>query len=124
MDRIDTRWFVDTLAERRLSQRGVARHLGCDPSQVHRLLTGKRTMRLDEAEQLAILLGKPVTEVLDRAGQKEGRARRSALYRLRLRCRLDDRFPDRITRRTAAGSSGQESGDEGPPRNAGNPDSG
>lgn len=68
MDRIDTRWFVDTLAERRLSQRGLARHLGVDPSQVHRLLTGKRTMRLDEAEQLAILLGKPVTEVLDRAG--------------------------------------------------------
>ncbi len=68
MQRIDTQWFVDTLASRRMSQRGLARHLGCDPSSVHRLLTGKRPMRLDEAEQLAALLGKTVSEVLDHAG--------------------------------------------------------
>lgn len=68
MGPINTQWFVDTLNDKQMSQRGLAKHLGCDPSSVHRLLTGKRPMRLDEAEQLSTLLGKTVGEVLGHAG--------------------------------------------------------
>lgn len=68
MEPINTQWFVDSLNDKRMSQRGLAKLLGCDPSSVHRLLTGKRPMRLDEAEQLSTLLGKTVGEVLGHAG--------------------------------------------------------
>lgn len=66
--KVDTRWFNAALADRKLSQRQLARLMGCDPASVHRLATGKRPMRLDEASALANLLGKPVREILDHMG--------------------------------------------------------
>jgi transcriptional regulator with XRE-family HTH domain len=68
MASLDRRWFTTALADRRLSQRQLAKLMGVDPASVHRLLTGKRPMRLDEATALARLLDKPVTDVLDHAG--------------------------------------------------------
>lgn len=62
------RWFTSAMAERRVSQRELARLMGVDPATIHRLLTGKRPMRLDEATDLARLLGKSVVDVLDNAG--------------------------------------------------------
>lgn len=69
---MDTRWFTGALAERQLSQRGLARLLGCDPSSVNRLVHGQRPLRLDEAEKLAPLLGVPTSEVIQRAGVELG----------------------------------------------------
>lgn len=66
--RIDGRWFTSTLRDRRISQRGLAKLMGVDPASIHRLLTGKRPMRLDEATALSKLLDKPVSEILDHAG--------------------------------------------------------
>jgi transcriptional regulator with XRE-family HTH domain len=68
MIHIDSPWFVAKLAERKLSQRGLARFMGCDPASIHRLLQGKRPMRFDEASQLAGLLGVTVNDVISRAG--------------------------------------------------------
>lgn len=65
---MDTRWFKTTLADRRLSQRRLAKLLGCDPASVNRLVHGQRALRFDEAEQLAPLLGVHVSEVIQRAG--------------------------------------------------------
>lgn len=67
MPLVDTGWFVDRLADRRLSQRGLAKFMGIDPVSVHRLLQGKRPMRFDEAKQLAQLLGVTVDDVLRHA---------------------------------------------------------
>jgi transcriptional regulator with XRE-family HTH domain len=68
MPDIDRRWFVDLLDERKISQRQFAKKLECDPASVHRLLTGKRPMRLDEATSIAHLLAVPVSDVLEHAG--------------------------------------------------------
>lgn len=68
MPDIDRRWFTATLSDRKISQRQLAKKLQCDPASVHRLLTGKRPMRLDEATNIAHLLGVPVTDVLEHAG--------------------------------------------------------
>lgn len=68
MQAVDTHWFTDTLAAKRLSQRGLGRLLGCNASSVNRLINGKRALRFDEAERLATFLGVEVSEVISRAG--------------------------------------------------------
>lgn len=65
---MDTHWFHDTLARKKLSQRGLARLLGCNAASVNRLVNGKRALRFDEAEQLSVYLGTDVAEILTRAG--------------------------------------------------------
>lgn len=65
---MDTRWFTDTLADRQLSQRRLAKLLKCDPASVNRLVHGRRALRFDEAETLAPLLGVTVSEVIQRSG--------------------------------------------------------
>lgn len=68
MDDMDTRWFTNTLADRHLSQRRLAKLLGCDPASVNRLVHGKRALRFDEAEQLAVFLGVDINDVLSHSG--------------------------------------------------------
>lgn len=68
MQKIDRRWFTATLSDRRISQRQLAKLMGVDPASIHRLLTGKRPMRMDEAVNIASLLGVPVADVLGHAG--------------------------------------------------------
>lgn len=65
---VDTRWFRQRLAERRLSQRGLARQLGLDPAAVSLMFRGKRRMQMSEAADVARLLGVPIDEVLAHAG--------------------------------------------------------
>lgn len=68
MAQIDARWFDNHLQDRRLSRRQLARLMGIDPASVYRLLHGIRPMRMDEAAQLANILGVPVGDVLEHAG--------------------------------------------------------
>ncbi len=65
---IDTTWFRDRLAERKLSMRRLATHLEIDPSAVSLMLRGLRKMSAEEANLISGLLTIPVTEVLARAG--------------------------------------------------------
>jgi transcriptional regulator with XRE-family HTH domain len=65
---IDTQWFTDRLAERRLSQRQLAKMMGLDNAAVSLMLRGKRKMSLDEAAQLAVLLQSTTAEILEAAG--------------------------------------------------------
>lgn len=69
--KIDTKWFVDRLADRKLSQRGLARHLGLDSSAISLTFRGKRQMKLTEAAEIARLIGAPLEEVLKHAGVHE-----------------------------------------------------
>lgn len=65
---IDTQWFTDRLAERRMSQRGLAKLMGIDNSAVSLMFRGKRKMTLEEAAQIAVLLQSSTEEVLRAAG--------------------------------------------------------
>lgn len=72
---IETEWFRERLAAKKLTQRAVARLLGINPSGLSLMLKGSRTMKLQEAAHLARLLGVPTTEVLARAGvEQDGKA--------------------------------------------------
>lgn len=46
--------------------------LGCNASSVNRLVHGKRSLRLDEAQRLAVFLGVPTADVLLNAGVNIG----------------------------------------------------
>jgi len=65
---INRKWFFQKLNESGRSLRGLAKHLGRDPSAVSRMLSGARRMKLEEASEIAGFLGVPVREVLTHAG--------------------------------------------------------
>jgi transcriptional regulator with XRE-family HTH domain len=65
---IDTRWFQNLLADRRISQRGLAKKLGLDAAAVSLMFRGKRRMQMHEAADVARLLGVSLDEVLEHAG--------------------------------------------------------
>lgn len=65
---IDKDWFHQKLAEKRVSLRGLARHMDIDPSAVSRMLSGHRKMKLEEATTIAAFLGSTVNDVLKHAG--------------------------------------------------------
>lgn len=74
---INTRWFQDTLADRQMSQRGLARAMGLDSGAISLMFRGKRAMRLTEAASIAALLGVPAEDVIANAGVRissEGKA--------------------------------------------------
>lgn len=65
---INKRWFLDRLAERKQSQRALARYMELDASAITHVLNGKRRMQLPEAEVIARFIAVPVDEVLRHAG--------------------------------------------------------
>lgn len=65
---IHTQWFTDRLAERRMSQRQLAKLMGLDSAAVSLMLRGKRKMTVEEAAQIAVLLQSSTQEVLEAAG--------------------------------------------------------
>lgn len=65
---IDGPWFHSQLQQRRLSLRGLAKHMDIDPSAVSRMFSGQRKMQLEEAQQIAAFLRVAVADVLQHAG--------------------------------------------------------
>lgn len=65
---INTQWFKDRIADKRLSQRGLARLLGIDHGALSLTLRGKREMKMVEAAEIARLLGVPAEDVMENAG--------------------------------------------------------
>jgi transcriptional regulator with XRE-family HTH domain len=70
MPSVDTQWFRGLLAERRMSQRKLAKAMHLDPAALSLLLRGRRNLRLKEAEQLSSLLQIPLGEILAHFGVK------------------------------------------------------
>jgi hypothetical protein len=68
MASIDTEWFTHRLRDRGLSQRGLAKLMNIDPAAISLTFRGRRRLPLEEAAQLAVLLGVSTTEVLEHAG--------------------------------------------------------
>ena len=65
---MQTDWFRQKLAERKLSQRKLAKLMGLDAAAVSLMLRDQRKMTNEEAHFIASTIGVPVTEVLRRAG--------------------------------------------------------
>ena len=65
---INTEWFRDKLAEKQLSQRGLAKLMGLDAAAISLMLRGKREMRIAEAALIANFLGVSTEEVIAHVG--------------------------------------------------------
>ena len=65
---MDTLWFKDRLADKKISQRGLAKLLELDAAAVSLMLRGKRKMTPHEAHQISMILGVPILEVMRAAG--------------------------------------------------------
>lgn len=65
---VNKRFFMDYMADRRLSLREVAKQMEVWPAALSRSLDGKRKMQLPEAVKLAQVLNIPIAEVLANAG--------------------------------------------------------
>lgn len=65
---MNTEWFRQVLASKKLSQRKLAQLLELDPAAVSLMLRGQRRMTNEEAHQVGIILGVKTTEVLRQAG--------------------------------------------------------
>ena len=65
---MDTNWFKQRLAEKKLSQRALSKLMELDPAAVSLMLRGMRRMTAAEGQQLAVILGFDFTEVMRRAG--------------------------------------------------------
>jgi transcriptional regulator with XRE-family HTH domain len=65
---INTDWFKSLMADRRISQRELAKKIGVDHSALSLAFRGKRNMKMAEAADIARLLGVPVAEVMENAG--------------------------------------------------------
>ena len=66
--KVDTSWFVERLAARDMSMRGLAKLMNLDPAAISYMLRGKRKMKMDEAAQLAALLDSTPTEIFEHVG--------------------------------------------------------
>lgn len=68
---INKRFFMDTMKDRSVSLREVARRIDVWPAALSRSLDGKRKMQIPEAVKLAQALNIPLGEVLRNAGIQE-----------------------------------------------------
>lgn len=64
------KWFDARIRDKKLSQRALAKLLNMDPSSLSLLLHGKRRMRVEQAAEIARLLGVPVADVMRHGGAK------------------------------------------------------
>jgi transcriptional regulator with XRE-family HTH domain len=65
---MNTEWFRDVLAQKKLSQRRLASLMELDPAAVSLMLRGQRRMTPEEAHQMGIILGVKTTQILRQAG--------------------------------------------------------
>lgn len=75
MTEIDRRYFDGLLAVRGLSLRELARRMGMSHSQMSLTFSGARRMQLDEAAQIATILGVPMHAVIEHMGVRVGAQR-------------------------------------------------
>lgn len=68
MESINTGWFKDRMAEKKISQRRLALLMNIDPSAASLMFRAKRKMSPYEAHQISQILGVPLNEVLRQAG--------------------------------------------------------
>lgn len=71
---VDRRFFETLMAAKKLSMRSLAAKMGRTHSQLSLMFSGQRRLQLDEAAQLAEILGVPLHRVAEAAGVGKTRA--------------------------------------------------
>lgn len=65
---MNKQFFLDLMAARRLSMRGLAQRMGLQHTQLSLTFSGQRKLQLEEAAQLSQILGVPLHQIAVNAG--------------------------------------------------------
>ncbi len=68
MSDVNRRYFDGLMQDKKLSLRGLAQRMGISHSQLSLTFSGGRRLQLDEAAQLANILGEPLHRIVENAG--------------------------------------------------------
>lgn len=100
---VNKRFFMDTMKDRRVSLREVAKLIDVWPAALSRSLDGKRKMQIPEAVRLAQVLSVPLAEVLKNAGIQEAQVvgRRCNIIGHLTAAGVVERVPAGVIERTA-----------------------
>lgn len=71
---MDKTWLKNKLADKKISQRGLAAMLALDPGSFNRTISGKRRLQIGEAAQIAIILSEPIDVILEKFGLLEDKS--------------------------------------------------
>lgn len=71
MRHIDIKWFREILRSRKMSQAALSKAIHMNPSSVSLTLSGKREIRLGEAQRIAKALDLPIEELVRHFGSPE-----------------------------------------------------
>ena len=65
---MDKRWFQDRLRQLRKTQRGLAKHMGLDPSRITEILNESRSIKIEEAVEMSDYLETSLDDLVTRLG--------------------------------------------------------
>lgn len=65
---VNKRYFEALMTNKKVSLRGLAKHIGMSHSQLSLTFSGDRRMQLSEASQLATFFSRPLHEIIQNAG--------------------------------------------------------
>lgn len=65
---MEKRWFQDRLRQLGKTQRGLARHMGLDPSRVTEILNQNRSIKVEEAVEMSEYLETSLEDLITRLG--------------------------------------------------------
>lgn len=101
---VDKRFFESLMASKKLSMRSLAAKMGMSHSQLSLTFSDQRRMQLDEAAQLAEILGVPLHRVAEAAGVGTQRAngRRITVIGAMTGDGTVDLYPQGVIERTAS----------------------
>lgn len=82
--RVNKLWFDQQLSRKDVSQAKLAKYMRLDKSSVTRILQGQRSVKVEEAAQIAKFLGQPLMDVMEHLGldPKDLTPRESGLVRI------------------------------------------
>ncbi|MEO3429706.1 helix-turn-helix domain-containing protein [Pelagibius sp. CAU 1746] len=65
---MEKRWFQDRLRQLGKTQRGLAKHMGLDPSRITEILNQSRSIKIEEAVEMAEYLETSLADVVSKLG--------------------------------------------------------
>lgn len=65
---MEKRWFQDRLRQLGKTQRGLAKHMGLDPSRITEILNQSRSIKIEEAVEMAEYLETSLEDVVSKLG--------------------------------------------------------
>lgn len=75
---MEKKWFQQRLRQLGKTQRGLAKHMGLDPSRITEILNESRSIKIEEAVEIADYLETPLDDLVSKLGAAIARSARAS----------------------------------------------